>query len=273
MTGGDPITARFMRGDFFTYQPQFKPVIAGNHRPGFRNPDEAIRRRLHLVPFVQTFATPDRDLSARLKAEAGGILRWAIEGCQQWQAHGLSAPESVRAATSDYLEEQDVVREWLEECTEPSPGSFTANPDLWASWQQWANARGIFTRSKTWVTAGLARHGYESAKMRQHGGQHRGVIGLRLTTREDSPDLLGHLRQGGDISTSHARARIPAHAHTRAQTERQYAEGVSQVSHPASAKVLVTWRGGDQVVLDAHDRDLTLMREHIAKVEPYVEAA
>jgi putative DNA primase/helicase len=31
LTGGDPISARFMRGDFFTYMPQFKLIVAGNH--------------------------------------------------------------------------------------------------------------------------------------------------------------------------------------------------------------------------------------------------
>jgi putative DNA primase/helicase len=31
MTGGDPITARFMRRDFFTYTPQFKLIVIGNH--------------------------------------------------------------------------------------------------------------------------------------------------------------------------------------------------------------------------------------------------
>ena len=30
LTGGDPITARFMRQDFFTYHPQFTLLVAGN---------------------------------------------------------------------------------------------------------------------------------------------------------------------------------------------------------------------------------------------------
>ena len=46
LTGGDKIAARFMRQDFFEYTPQFKLIIAGNHKPGLRSVDEAIRRRL-----------------------------------------------------------------------------------------------------------------------------------------------------------------------------------------------------------------------------------
>lgn len=269
MTGGDPITARFMRGDFFTYQPQFKPVIAGNHRPGFRNPDEAIRRRLHLVPFSQTFAAPDRELAARLQAEAGGILAWAIQGCLQWQARGLDAPESVRLATSDYLETQDVVGAWLAACTEPMPGHFTANADLWASWQHWTSARGEFTGSQKRLTERLVAYGFQSAKVRHAGRQDRGVVGLRISLGEGDHARAGQMGHELPLSTPHARA------HTRAHTQavRLYGEVASHVSQQRTGQVLVTWRDGEQVVLDANDRDLDLMRDMIAKVEPYRGAA
>ena len=71
ITGGDPITARFMRQDFFTYTPRFKIVIAGNHKPSLGNVDEAIRRRLHLVPFTITIPPEERDkeLFDKLKPE------------------------------------------------------------------------------------------------------------------------------------------------------------------------------------------------------------
>jgi hypothetical protein len=37
LTGGDKIAARFMRCDFFEFAPEFKLVIAGNHKPGLRS--------------------------------------------------------------------------------------------------------------------------------------------------------------------------------------------------------------------------------------------
>ena len=61
LTGGDKIAARFMRQDFFEYTPQFKLLIAGNHKPGLRSVDEAIRRRLHLIPFTVTIPAEERD--------------------------------------------------------------------------------------------------------------------------------------------------------------------------------------------------------------------
>ena len=54
LTGGDKITARFMRQDFFEFVPQFKLLVVGNHKPAIRNVDEAMRRRLHMVPFTIT---------------------------------------------------------------------------------------------------------------------------------------------------------------------------------------------------------------------------
>src|SRR5262249_7531439 len=83
LTGGDLIAARFMRQDFFEYIPQFKLLIAGNHKPAFRNVDEAIRRRVKLMPFTVTIPKSKRDraLSDKLKAEWPGILRWMIDGC------------------------------------------------------------------------------------------------------------------------------------------------------------------------------------------------
>ena len=76
LTGGDPITAHFMRKDDFTFKPQFKLIIAGNHKPVLRSVDEAHRRRFNLVPFTHKPASPDRELEQKLKSEWPAILRW-----------------------------------------------------------------------------------------------------------------------------------------------------------------------------------------------------
>src|SRR5260370_1358713 len=94
LTGGDRIAARFMRQDFFEFTPIFKLVVAGNHKPGLRSVDEAIRRRFHLVPFTVTIPVEERDetLGDRLTAELPGILAGAIVGCLAWLKHRLRAP-------------------------------------------------------------------------------------------------------------------------------------------------------------------------------------
>ena len=161
-------------------------MIAGNHRPRFKNPDEAIRRRLHLVPFTQTFATPDLELAAKLQAEAGGILAWAIEGCQCWQNVGLQPPAIVRLATSEYLEAEDSVGAWLDECVERTAGAFTSSAALWESWQHWATARGEYVGNTKRLRDKLESRGFESA--RNSAGTQRGFRGIAVQ-RGDTPGL------------------------------------------------------------------------------------
>ena len=108
-----------MRQDFFEYVPQFKLLIAGNHKPSLRTVDEAIRRRFHLIPFTVTIPPDQRDttLGDRLKDEWPGILAWAIEGCIEWHGKGLAAPKAVIDATAKYLEAEDAIDAWICDAT------------------------------------------------------------------------------------------------------------------------------------------------------------
>ncbi len=178
MTGGEPVTARFMRQDFFTFVPQFKPMISGNHRPKLRNVDEAMRRRIHLVPFNATFAGKQRDpkLAEKLRAEWPGILQWAVDGCLAWKRDGLRAPAAVLAATEDYLDGQDVLGMWLEAAVEKDPKSKAQSGDLYRVFKGWAEARGEYVCSQNQFTQKLVERGYKAVK--SHGDRY--IAGLRL---------------------------------------------------------------------------------------------
>ena len=91
-----------MRQDFLTFQPRFKLMIVGNHKPAIVNVDDAMRRRFNIVPFTVKPATPDPMLEENLRKEFPSILRWMIDGCLDWQANGLMPPTSVSAATADF---------------------------------------------------------------------------------------------------------------------------------------------------------------------------
>jgi P4 family phage/plasmid primase-like protien len=181
LTGGDPISARWMRGDFFTFKPQFKLAIAGNHRPTLKNVDEAMRRRLHLIPFTVTVPPDKRDpiLPQVLLGEAGGILEWAIEGCLDWQSGGLRPPERVLAATSDYFESQDAFASWFEDCCEPEPNGWELPGALFASWKAWAEkASEPYGNQRSF---GDRLEGAGFRRERAHGvRKHRGLV-LRNT--------------------------------------------------------------------------------------------
>jgi P4 family phage/plasmid primase-like protien len=137
LTGGDPITARFMRQDFFTYRPQFKLFVAGNHKPSLSNIVDAIRRRLHLIPFTFKPARPDRDLPEKLKPEWPAILSWAIRGCLEWQRVGLAPPPAVVEATAEYFAEEDAVGRWVEERCRCDANATATTHDLFADWRDW----------------------------------------------------------------------------------------------------------------------------------------
>lgn len=186
LTGGDPVTARFMRQDDFEYIPQFKLVMTGNHKPGLRNVDEAIKRRLHLIPFTVTIPPEDRDahLMQKLRDEAGGILQWCVEGCLAWQQQGLRPPAAVLAATDDYMEQQDVLGLWMDEACESDITVSTRRGDLYKSFKAWAEGAGEYVLpQKRWVAAMEAR-GFETnlsrgiqmvrgIKVRRHGNDQR----------------------------------------------------------------------------------------------------
>ncbi len=166
LTGGDAITARFMRQDYFTFTPQFTLVVAGNHKPGLRNVDEAMRRRLHLIPFAVTIPENERDLQLeeKLKEEWPGILAWMIEGAIEWYREGLQPPEAVRAATDEYITSEDAIAAWIEECCTIDAQNFASNGSIWESWQAWANKSGEFVGKKTRLLQAIEDRGFERKK-------------------------------------------------------------------------------------------------------------
>ncbi|MFO1152771.1 MAG: phage/plasmid primase, P4 family [Rhodospirillales bacterium] len=193
LTGGDPITARFMRQDFFTYTPQFKLLIAGNHKPGLRNIDEAIRRRFHLLPFTVRIPPEQRDpnLFDKLKQEWPAILGWAIEGCLAWQAEGLSPPTAVRRATAEYFDDEDSFGRWLDECCVRDSMAHETTRELYAAWTAWAERSGLWAGSEPKFRSALKARGF--AAKREPGTNLSGFAGIRLLRR----DYTDNPRYGG----------------------------------------------------------------------------
>ena len=177
ITGGDMVTARFMRQDFFQFKPQFKLLIIGNHKPTLQNVDEAARRRINMVSFLYAPATPDRDLEKKLEAEWPGILRWLIEGCLRWQREGLVKPSVVTEATNEYFEDQDSVQQWIDECCDTTDRrAESKNSDLFKSWSMWADVRGERASTSRWPVHTLDRMGFRKFRTKQV----RGFRGIRV---------------------------------------------------------------------------------------------
>jgi putative DNA primase/helicase len=189
LTGGDRIAARFMRQDFFEFTPEFKLLIAGNHRPALRGVDEGIRRRMNLIPFTVTIPEDERDdrLAEKLRQEWPGILGWAIEGCYEWQGEGLSPPEAVRAATSQYLEDEDALGQWLKERCSAKEGFYATTAELFASWRKWAEKAGEFVGSQKRFSQLLQDRGFERKRQSMTGRAGFAGITIRIEYDDESP--------------------------------------------------------------------------------------
>jgi putative DNA primase/helicase len=144
MTGGEPITARFMRQDFFQFNPEFKLWLVANDQPRVRGTDTAFWRRVRVIPLTVKIPADEIDdnLSSKLRAEWPGILAWAVRGCLKWQKHRLRAPTVVRAATEGWHEEMDHLKRFVAEQLIISPGPNVSASEVYDRYKKWCVERG-----------------------------------------------------------------------------------------------------------------------------------
>jgi len=144
LAGEDPVTARFLHGEFFTFLPAAKFWLAVNHRPIVNDDSTGFWRKIRLIPFTQSFkGRADPNLKDALRPEYAGILTWMVDGCLEWQRRGLDPPQSVRAATEQYREESDPIAAFLRDgCVIGE--DFTARAgQLYVAYRKWAQGQGL----------------------------------------------------------------------------------------------------------------------------------
>jgi putative DNA primase/helicase len=162
LTGGDRLSAREMYGRRFDFAPTHKVILITNHKPRVTGTDEAIWRRLKLVPFENTVAASDQDpdLRKKLVGDHGqAVLAWLVEGAVAWALSGLGEAKKVTDATAIYRAEQDIFSAFLGECTEAEPKARTPVGDLWTAWQQWSEKAGERPGRKQDFSVALEAHG------------------------------------------------------------------------------------------------------------------
>lgn len=197
LTGGDKISARFMRQDLFTFDPQFTLIIAGNTRPEITNVDDAMRRRMHLIPFETKPVRKDVDLPDKLKEEYPAILAWIVEGAKLWLAEGLNPPEVVVKATQEYLEGEDALGRWVEERCVVNPTSEVGTTEAFHDFREWARENNE-AKGKDWsqrkFSAEMRVKGYELTKDRASRTK-RVFRGLELLIGEEDEAVIDAMRQ------------------------------------------------------------------------------
>ncbi|MGV8120693.1 MAG: phage/plasmid primase, P4 family [Candidatus Xenobiia bacterium LiM19] len=177
ITGGDKLTGRLMRQDYFEFVPELKLWFSANHKPVIEGTDEGIWRRIRLIPFTVTIPEVERDgtLINRLIQEVDGILAWAVQGAVEWYSHGLQAPPEVLTATSAYRSEMDLVRQFLDErCIELHDGSIPFRT-LYSNFSSWCDQTGEEVLSRKAVGQRLGELGFRKCSDSRNNRIWRGL--------------------------------------------------------------------------------------------------
>jgi putative DNA primase/helicase len=190
LTGGDPIDARFLRGEWFTFDCTFVLWLATNHRPVITDDSEGIWDRVRLVPFDVRIPEGQRDegLRDRLVAtEREGILAWMVQGALDYQAGGLRPPDRVMIATKEYRTEQDPVLTFLAEmCTEDRDnfGMKVRTTELYRAYAEWSEHQEETPIGKKKFNSKISNRGY--TRIVNRGDQYWRGISLGEFSSEDS---------------------------------------------------------------------------------------
>ena len=179
MTGGDMISARFMRGEFFSYRPQFTPWLATNYRPVVRGDDQGIWDRIKSVDCAVRLADEEVDLAlpGKLAAEKDGVLAWMLRGAVTWGMLGLAEPEAVKEGVAEYRAEMDVLGRFLEECCQLSPQTTAPARDIYLAYKDWCHEVNEKPLSQRWLGQRLAGRGLQ--RRHERDGWH--WDGVRVT--------------------------------------------------------------------------------------------
>jgi len=179
LTGEDLISARFLYAEFFSFRPVCKLWLSVNHKPVVSDLTHGFWRRLRLIPFECTFPI-DKGLDAALRAEAAGVLAWAVRGCLRWQAEGLGdGPAAVRDAGTEYQVESDPLAEFLADHTTRIEGGTARASALFDRYKDWAERNNVPTPARLSNTA-FGRALTERGFAKTHTSAGRVYHGLAL---------------------------------------------------------------------------------------------
>ncbi len=194
LTGQDTISARFMRSEWFDFRPTHKLWLSTNHKPEIRGTDNAIWRRIRLVPWAETIPPEEQDkrLLAKLRKELPGILAWAVRGCLEWQREGLLEPDEVRAATGEYRAEMDVLGGFLKDCCEQGPQTRAYARELYKTYVWWCEENNERAESQRKFGGRLKERGYTSRRGGARGAAMYDGLAVRQEIRYRTDPSLTH---------------------------------------------------------------------------------
>jgi putative DNA primase/helicase len=181
-SGGDTVVCRFLFKEEFEYRPNFKIWWIFNHKPKIKDATDSLWDRFHLIPCEERIPIDEQDkkITEKLITELPGILNWALTGLKDYRTVGLLAPASVKEATKEYRQSEDVLADFLAETFDD--GAQQALGDvrmpfkrIWELWTAWCNQNNEKIRSKTWMGRQLG-----DRFKKYHERDEKGYLGLKI---------------------------------------------------------------------------------------------
>ncbi|MBN1532096.1 MAG: hypothetical protein JXA20_05495 [Spirochaetes bacterium] len=192
LVGGDSITCRFLRQEFFTYEPKYKLFLYGNNKPRIDADDPAIRNKIKMIPFDFQPATVDKKLKKTLKAEADGIFNWLVEGLRMYRDEGLTDPEEIKEITKEYFDHNDFIARFIAENYEVvgiDEGN-VSKISLYEAYTEWAMGEGVKKPlSKNAFGSRMIGKGFKDASVKKDGKTARVWLGLKGGKGESEEQL------------------------------------------------------------------------------------
>lgn len=208
LTGGDTISARFMRGEFFQFEPTFKIFLAANHRPQMASGDDfATWRRIKVIPFTERITEEEKDpeLGDKLQRELPGVLAWAVRGCLDWRKSGMQEPAAVRASIEAYRSSADLLGRFIEDACVLHPTAKAKAGQLYHAYAKWCEENGHRAMSSTKFGEHVTkRGGIEKTKT---GGLIQ-YFGIGLCHAEGNPEDMGPLGETERVGRVEAKSDI-----------------------------------------------------------------
>ena len=173
MTGDAMIKARFMRQDYFDFQPTHKIILVTQNLPVIDEASDAIWDRVHKMEWGVRISDNEQNthLLDDLIKEWPGILKWAVEGCLKWQKDGKLIPtESIRKQTEEYRNDMNPIKAFIDDKCIIGPELFVAVTELRGHYDAWVNINGIDERlSVRDFNKAMSESGYKKGSNRVSG--------------------------------------------------------------------------------------------------------
>jgi putative DNA primase/helicase len=169
LAGGDRITTRHHYEEFFEMSVKALIMMTTNVLPVIDGGDSALARRIIVVPFNRVFdiSEVDAGLPDRLAQEASGILNRLLDGLKEYREQGLNVPEDIQAAAARYVDDSDLVAQFLEGFTQADPKASCSVRELYGAYSNEMQSMGLKPMSGPIFKKTLENKGFSTRRTNQ----------------------------------------------------------------------------------------------------------